>query len=210
MAERKALNIIKPMPIVGQVYGGVRAAVYGIKGDSEEARHSVTVDLADLNPLRVPRNLANGIATIMNEIETGAWIGKRPIGKQFVGMTVTPGLDATHWCIQLNGVIYQLVLNRNKQLKVHICSKTEKSNYYEEDCKTNTWYLIQKDLPPYDPEGLRDYAKSFENQEYRALLAVGETVNCQSFVTRVFATAANISVDKARSIILLFIPNLLF
>ncbi|CAF2958278.1 unnamed protein product [Rotaria sp. Silwood2] len=86
MTERKAFNIIKAVPGVGQAYGVVRGVVYAEKDDMHEAKHSVTVDLADLNPLRIPRNLAHGIASATNDLDEGAWIGKRPIGKQLIGL----------------------------------------------------------------------------------------------------------------------------
>ncbi|CAF4370070.1 unnamed protein product [Didymodactylos carnosus] len=210
MAERKAFNIIKAVPVVGHAYGAVRGVVYAAKGDMHEAKHSVILDLADLNPLRVPKNLAHGIASVTNDLDVGAWIGRRPVGKQPLGLNISPGIDGSHWCIQINGIIYQLGLDKDHDIKIRISSKSEKSSWYERDCKAFSWYLIQKDLPYSDPEGLRNYAKSFEDCEYRALIPMGGKMNCQSFVTRMFATAANISVEKARSIILLFIPNLLF
>ena len=210
MAERKAFNIIKVVPGVGQAYGAVRGVVYAAKGDMHEAKHSIALDLADLNPLRLPRNLAHGIASITNDLDIGAWIGRRPLFNQPLGLNITPGLDGAHWCIHLNGVIYQLGVDKDHNIKIRISSKTEKSSWYERDCKIYSWYLIQKELPYYDPEELKTYAKSFEDCKYQMLIAVGGKMNCQSFVTRMFATAANISVEQARSIILLAIPNLLF
>ncbi|CAF3312744.1 unnamed protein product [Rotaria sp. Silwood2] len=59
-------------------------------------------------------------------------------------------------------------------------------------------------------EELRNYAKSFEDREYQALIAVAGKMNCQSFTTKIFATAANITLEKTRSIILFLVPNLLF
>ncbi|CAF4054907.1 unnamed protein product, partial [Adineta steineri] len=75
MAERKAFNIIKAIPVVGQAYGAVRSVVYAAKGDVYEAKHSVAMDLADLNPLRIPKNLAHGIASVTNDLDSGVWIG---------------------------------------------------------------------------------------------------------------------------------------
>ncbi|CAF1651067.1 unnamed protein product [Rotaria magnacalcarata] len=210
MGERKAFNIIKTVPGVGLAYGVVRGVVYAAKGDAHEAKHSVTMDLADLNPLRIPRNLALGIASVTNDFDKGAWIGKRPIGRQFIGLNLSPGIDGLHWCIHINGVIYQLVLDKNHDVKVLISSTNERSEWYERDCKEYSWYLIKKELPDFDPDVLKNYAKSFETREYQALIATGDKINCQSFVTRIFATAANISIEKARSTILLVVPNILF
>lgn len=210
MAERKAFNIIKAVPGVGHVYGAVRGAVYASMGDTAEAKHSVSVDLADLNPLRIPRNLAHGIVNATNELNEGAWIGRRPIGHQFVGLNITPGADGSHWCIQINGIIYQLVAGKDHQIKILISSKDEKREWFERDCKTYSWYLIKKDMPYFDRDVLREYAKSFEGYQYQAFLALGEKVNCQSFTTQIFAKAAGLPIDKARGIILLVMPNLLF
>lgn len=210
MAERKAFDIIKSVPGVGHAYGIVRSAVYTATGDADEAKHSVTFDLADLNPLRIPRNLGHGIANAINDITKGAWIGKRPIGKQFLGLNISPGIDGYHWCIQINGIIYQLAANRDNEIKIRISSKDEKSQWYEQDCKIYSWYLLKTDLPDFDPEVLKNYAKSFEDYKFQLLVPTGETFNCQSFTTQMFATAANISIDKARSLILLAIPNFLF
>lgn len=210
MAERKAFNIIKAVPVVGQAYGFVRGAVYSAKGDKHEAKHSITMDLADLNPLRMPKNLTNGIISAANELDEGAWIGRRPIGHQLLSLNIGPGIDGTHWCIQINGVIYQLGLDKNHDIKIRISSKTEKTAWYEQDCKEYSWCRIQKELPYFDPEALRDYAKSFEDSEYRAFIALGDKINCQSFTTRMFAAAANISIEKAKNTIFLVIPNILF
>ena len=210
MAERKAFGIIKAVPVVGQIYGGVRGVVYAATGDAHEARHSVTLDLADLNPLRIPKNLAHGIANATNDLNKGVWIGKRPIANQPFGLNISPGVDGYHWCIQVNGVIYQLGVNKDQQIKIRVSSKSEKTEFYERDCKLYSWYLLQKDLPDFDPEVLRIYAKSFEERDYRLFVPTGGKMNCQSFTTQIFATAANISIEKARSLILLVIPNFLF
>ena len=89
MAERKAFNIIKVVPGVGQAYGAVRGVVYAAKGNTHEAKHSIALDLADLNPLRLPRNLAHGIASITNDLDVGAWIGRRPLFNQPLGLNIT-------------------------------------------------------------------------------------------------------------------------
>ncbi|UJR10991.1 hypothetical protein I4U23_015175 [Adineta vaga] len=210
MAERKAFNIIKAVPVVGHAYGAVRGVVYAAKGDKSEAKHSIEFDLADLNPLRIPKNLVHGIQNATHSLEEGAWIGRRALFNQPLALNISPGIDGFHWCIQINGIIYQLGVDKDHNIKIRISSKTEKNAFYERDCKEYTWFLIQKELPDFDAEQLRIYAKSFEDREYRLFIAVGGKMNCQSFVTRMFATAANISVEKARSKILLVIPNLLF
>ncbi|CAF0832481.1 unnamed protein product [Adineta ricciae] len=210
MAERKAFNIIKAVPVVGHAYGAVRGVVYAAKGDRSEAKHSIELDLADLNPLRIPKKLVHGIQNATHNLEEGAWIGRRALFKQPLALNITPGMDGFHWCIQINGVIYQLGVDKDRDIKIHISSRTEKTAYYERDCKEYSWYLIQNELPAFDADELRAYAKSFEDLEYRMFLALGNKMNCQSFVTRMFAIAAKISIEKARSTILLVIPNLLF
>lgn len=210
MAERKAFNIIKAVPGVGQAYGVVRGAVYAIKGDKAEAMHSVTLDVADLNPLRMPRNLVNGISSATIDLNQGIWIGKRPIGNQPFGLNIGPGVDGYHYCVQINGVIYQLGVDKDDDIKIRISSKGEKASYYESDCKTYSWFLMQKQVPFFDSDEFRIYAKSFEGREYQTVFALGGKMNCQSFATRMFATAANISLEKARSKVALTIPNILF
>ncbi|CAF0908947.1 unnamed protein product [Adineta steineri] len=210
MAERKAFNIIKAIPVVGQAYGAVRSVVYAAKGDVYEAKHSVAMDLADLNPLRIPKNLAHGIASVTNDLDSGVWIGRRPIGGQPLGLNISPGIDGTHWCIQINGVIYQLGVNKDHKIKIRISSTNEKRSWYENDCKEYSWYLLQKELPYFDPEELRIFAKSYEEREFRLLIATGGKMNCQAFTTRMFAVAANIPIEKARTIMLTVLPNLLF
>ena len=71
-------------------------------------------------------------------------------------------MDGSHWCIQINGTIYQLGLDKDRDIKIRISSKNEKNALYERDCKRYTWYLIKIDLSYFDPEELRNYAKSFE------------------------------------------------
>jgi hypothetical protein len=210
MAERKVFNIVKAVPVVGHAYGAVRGAVYAAKGDFSEAKHSIALDLADLNPLRIPKSLVHGIQSAANKLDDGVWIGRRPLFKQPLALNVSPGIDGSHWCIQINGIIYQLGLDKEHEVKVRISSTTEKSAFYESDCKEYSWYLIQKVLPDLDTDTLKVYAQSFEDREYRMFVAIGGKINCQAFVTRMFAAAANISLEKARSIILLVLPNLLF
>ncbi|KAF3048598.1 hypothetical protein E8E11_009109 [Didymella keratinophila] len=38
--EKKAYNVIRHFPVFGQLYSGIRAAVYASKGDEEEAKYS--------------------------------------------------------------------------------------------------------------------------------------------------------------------------
>ncbi len=57
---------------------------------------------------------------------------------------------------------------------------------------------------------LRDYAKSFEDYQYQAVLPSGHTVNCQAFVIYMFATAACLTTSKAETIVLSIIPNIIF
>jgi hypothetical protein len=77
MAERKIFGRFKNIPVVGYGYGLVRGIAYGLAGDENEAKHSFEMDLANLNPLQIPRNILNGIISLVSNLDKNIWIGKR-------------------------------------------------------------------------------------------------------------------------------------
>lgn len=97
-----------------------KGTIYFVNGDADEAYHSFIIDLTNLNPLRIPRNVIHGIASVTYHSTKGVWIGKRPIGRQLIALNITLGIDAYHWCIQINGIIYQLSEGDNCSARVRI------------------------------------------------------------------------------------------
>ncbi|CAF2588149.1 unnamed protein product [Rotaria sp. Silwood2] len=67
MTERKAFNIIQAVPVHDHEYDVERKIVCVAKSDNDEAKHSVTLNLTDLNSLRVPKTFAHGIGSITND-----------------------------------------------------------------------------------------------------------------------------------------------
>src|ERR1700722_10151553 len=101
MSERKLFDIVKHVPIVGLAYRAIRGAAYEIAGDKEEALHSVSFNVADLNPLRSVRNITNGVINAFTNVSEGIWLGKRGLRGLPIGISLTPGFDIYHWCIQI-------------------------------------------------------------------------------------------------------------
>jgi len=40
--------------------------------------------------------------------DEGIWIGKRTLGNNPIGLTYSPGFEFYHWCVMINGIIYQV------------------------------------------------------------------------------------------------------
>jgi len=209
MAERKVFNLCKRIPGLGLVYGGVRGVAYGLAGDEDEAKHSFEMDPADLNPLRMPRNVANALHDSAYDVDEGIWIGKRTLDDQPFGLTFSPGADIHHWCIQIDGVIYELGGSK-RQINIKIISEDDSPTTYKSHCKRFSWTMLQKKSSSVSKRTLEDYAKSFEDYQYQAVLPSGDKVNCQTFVFYMFAKAACITTSKAQAIVLAIIPNILF
>ncbi|UJR11753.1 hypothetical protein I4U23_015934 [Adineta vaga] len=210
MAERKVFNIVKRIPVLGNTYGLVRGAVYELAGDRDEAKNSMEMDFADLNPLRMPRNLMNGLIDLTSNVDKGIWIGKRTLGgNQPFGLTFSPGADVHHWCIQIDGIIYELGGSKS-QVSISIISKDNDPTTYVSYCKRFSWTMLTGRSSSVSESRLRDFAKSFEQYRYQAVLPIGDTVNCQTFVKYMYAKAAGISNAKAAGDILAIIPNLIF
>jgi len=209
MVERKFFNLWKRVPGVGFVYGGARGFAYALAGDVDEAKYSWEMDPADLNPLRMPRNIANALHDSAYDVDEGIWIGKRTLGDLPLGLTFSPGFDIHHWCIQIDGVIYELGGSK-RQIDIKIMSKNYMAATYKSYCKRFSWTMLQKKSSSVSKEELEAYAKSFENYQYRAVLPTGDKVNCQTFVACMFAKAACLTDFKARATVLRITPNILF
>src|SRR5207237_132344 len=77
--ERQFFGIIKYIPIVGQLYGYVRAISYKVQGNDVEAKRSISFDFSDFMPTRVLCNLARGVKNANYDYNEGIWIGTRPL-----------------------------------------------------------------------------------------------------------------------------------
>jgi hypothetical protein len=207
MAERKIFGLFKTIPIVGHGYGLIRGIAYRIAGDENEAKHSLEMDLANLNPLRIPRNIVNSTISLVIDLDENIWLGKRTLGDQPIGLSFALGSDIYHWCIQIDAVIYELLL-QDGSIYIDITSKYDHPYSYECLCKRFSWTLLRRQSSCVSGTTLRDYAKSFESYRYRAVLPSGSTVNCQTFVTMMLAKAIGKTCDQAAAIIFLIVPNL--
>ncbi|CAF2063132.1 unnamed protein product [Rotaria magnacalcarata] len=210
MVERRIFNVYKRIPLVGIAYGAARGVAYGLAGDFDEAKYSLEMDPADLNPLRMPRNIMNGLVDASHSLDKGIWIGKRTLGDQPFGLTFSPGADGYHWCIQIDGVIYELGGSK-RQVEIHIISKNENPEQYNSYCKRFSWTMLQGKSSSVSETTLYRYAKSFESSEYHVMMsASGDKVNCQTFASDMFAKGACITTRQARARILAVLPNILF
>jgi hypothetical protein len=134
MAERKAFNLYKRIPGVGFIYGAIRGIAYGLAGDADEMKYSWDMDPADLNPLRMPRNILNGLYDSAYDVHEGIWIGKRTLGDQPFGLTLSPVGDIHHWCIQIDGIIYELGGSKS-QININIISEDDSPTTHKSHCK---------------------------------------------------------------------------
>ncbi|CAF1355701.1 unnamed protein product [Adineta steineri] len=210
MAERKLFDIVKRVPIAGFGYGAIRGATFALAGDADEAKYSWEMDVADLNPLRMPRNMINGIINSQYDLAEGIWIGKRSLSDQPFSLTFVPGSDVYHWCIQIDGIIYELGGSKQR-VEISIISEHNNPTKYKSHCKRFSWTKLEPGRSSsVSDETLRDYAKAFEKYTYLAVLPSGNKINCQTFVSDMFAKAAGMTQIKARGAILALIPNILF
>jgi hypothetical protein len=207
MAERKFFNITKRIPGIGLAHGAVRGLVYALKDDEDEMKYSWEMDLADLNPLRMPRNVANGVVGAFCRDDRGIWIGKRSLADQPFSLTISPGADVHHWCIRIDGIIYELGGSKSN-VQIKIISKSDDPSLYESYCKRFSWTNLPQESCVSDA-ALRDYAKSFESERYHAIM-MPDRINCQTFVVDMLARAANLTNIAAQSLILTYIPNIIF
>jgi hypothetical protein len=209
MTERRVFDMFKKVPVVGHLYGLARGNVYEALGDHDEAAHSREVDLADLNPHHVYRHLTNELLSWNSSLDKNIWIGKRTLGNQPFGVTFVPGSDIYHWCIQIDGVIYELLF-QNGRIYIDITSKWEHSKKYESLCKRFSWTSIREQSSCATEISLRDYAKSFESYQYQAAFPSGNKINCQDFVGMMLAKAINKTPLEANFIILHFMSTMIF
>ena len=208
MVERKIFGITKRIPLVGIVHGGIRGAAYALAGNEEEMKHSWEMDLADLNPLRMPRNVANGVVGALSSDDEGIWIGRRSLSDQPFSLTFSPGADVYHWCVRIDGIIYELG-GRKSDVKISIISESNSPRLYESHCKRFSWTMIPVESHA-TASALESYAKSFESKTYNALIFVPDRINCQTFVVHMIAKAANLSSKQAQARVLTYIPNIFF
>ncbi|CAF1544736.1 unnamed protein product [Rotaria sp. Silwood1] len=209
MAERNFFDFAKHIPVAGYAYGVVRGVAYRLADDREEAKHSLEMDLADLNPLRMPRNLVNSLVNSTCNLDKGIWIGRRSLGNQPYSLTFSPGSDVYHWCIQIDGIIYELDKLKN-QIVINIISEENNPTTYQSYCRRFSWTMLTREPSSVSKSTLQDYAESFKQYNYQLILSSNNTVNCQFFVKYMFAKATNISTERAAGIIYTIIPNILF
>lgn len=207
MGERKIFDFYKRIPVVGFGYGAVRGVGYLIAGNTEEFKYSWEMDLADLNPLRMPRNIINGFRNAANTLNEGIWVGKRGLGDQLFSLTFSPCFDLYHWCIQIDGVIYEVDVLKNNLVKINIISKDNQPDSYKKYCSRFSWTKIPEKLRNSN-SSVQDFAKSFENKRYHLITQRG-AINCQTFVILMLAEAAKLTLLEAQACILVIIPNIL-
>jgi hypothetical protein len=131
MVERAIFDFYKRIPVVGFAYGAVRGAVYGLRGDEAEFKHSWEMDLADLNPLHMPRNIVNAFRNI-DSVDEGIWIGRRSLGDQPFALTYSPGADLFHWCMRINAIIYEVGGEKNRLIQITIVLKSVDPALYDQ------------------------------------------------------------------------------
>ena len=115
--ERKRFDIIKQIPVVGLVYRVGRAFKFKMKNDDEEVTHSLTVDLANLNPIKVASGITRAALNLPHNYNDGIWIGKRSLKKCKIGLTIKPITDLWHYAIMIRGIVYHVKVSNYMQKK---------------------------------------------------------------------------------------------
>ncbi|UJR06593.1 hypothetical protein I4U23_010877 [Adineta vaga] len=127
--ERKVFDICKRIPPIGIPYGLIRGVVYKCVGDKDEADYSLETDVADLYLAKVPRNLINGFRSMSN-MEKGIWIGRRSLDELLISCTLLSGVVVYHWCIQINGIIYELTAPIKPRIHIGVISQSNNPYLY--------------------------------------------------------------------------------
>ena len=187
--ERKRFNLIKQIPVVGLVYRAGRAFKFKMQNDDEEVTHSLTVDLANLNPIKVASGITRAALNMSHSYNHGIWIGKRSLKKCKIGLTIKPNADLWHYAIMIHGVVY------------HVRTGTEYINIEtSEDAnlkKSFDWNFVTDDIIKTNEE-LSECIENFTCIKYSLRPSTINEGNCQTFVNYMlsFATGWNNETSK--------------
>merc|ERR1712224_83241 len=134
-----------------------------------------------------------------------AWIGKRGLSGSPFGSSFSPGMDAYHWAIVIDGWIYE-IQNENGKWKVKMDDWINSSRGRDFD-----WYRINAGCVVKSRDELRNYAYRLEGTKYgHALGTTRSKGNCQEFCALMLAFAMDVSMGKAQSMIVGHVGTALF
>lgn len=204
--ERKVYGVIKGIPLLGSAYSYTRGLVYTAKGNTTEAKYSFgeATNLDNLNPLKTPYNTVKGIRNTLSDYDKGIWIGKRGLGGGIAPkLSISPGIDISHWAILINGRVYQLGLESKSKL---FCASTDsESEIYSFD-----WTLTNKSSSKTSKELIEKGNRLCSSNSYGLLGPFQKGINCQTFVAEMLAFAVGISREDAELYIIGLIGTAFF
>ena len=178
--ERKVFNIIKRIPVVGLVYRAGRAIVYKIKNDDEEVTYSLTVDIANLNPIRIVNEIFRATQNTAHNYDEGVWIGKRSLGKHKIGLTIKPHTDLWHYAIMIRGIVYH-VHGATEFVKIQESEDKNLKKGFEWTFIADSNHILKSN------DEIKNEIKVFEFHRYDYLPTWEDEANCQTFVSHLLS-----------------------
>ena len=172
--ERKAFDLIKTIPVVGLVYRAGRAMTFKMKKDQEEVIHSLTIDVANLNPIRVASELTRAVFNTAHEYDKGVWIGKCSILKCKIGLTIKPNTDLWHYAIMIKGLIFH-VPGVNEFIRIEESDDLNLKKSFE-------WRFFTNKIIKTEDE-IKRTTRNFESFKYKIIPKWQDEANSQTFVT---------------------------
>ena len=188
--ERKAFDIIKKVPIIGLAYRIGRAIVYKIKDEQEEITYSLTLDVANLNPIRIVTGIPRAIMNATHNYDDGVWIGKRSLKKCTIGITLSPNVDLWHYAIMIRGIVYHV----QGSIELVFIDVDNDSNLK----KSFEWTFITHDIIKTDSE-IKKYIENFDYFDYSIVPNKVDDLNCQTFTKNLLSFVTDWDDDYIKS-----------
>jgi hypothetical protein len=160
-------------------------------GKKEDAG-SLHFDLTNLiNPIKWVSEPFRHIMGAIKDYDKNIWIGRRSLGAWGFGFSLIPGVEAYHYAIMIDGLVYQLDVNKKRfWLKTDISSDKLVINSFQ-------WYPITG-RNHRSQNQLKEFAMNYEKKfVYRVVPTDEIEANCQTFVKDMLKYAANMGNGKA-------------
>ena len=189
-SEKKTLNILGSIPLVGGVFKLASKGVLHIVGEKELAA-GIHLDVADLfNPIRMFTEPVRQIVNSTKDYKKNIWIGKRSLGKFGVGLSFSTGTDLFHYAIMIDGFVYHVQGNKSN-FKIEVSDNQDLINSFQ-------WYSPGINYSKKTTEGLKKLCADLEKTLNYGLIPLAKNkANCQTFVLSIYEYAAGISESVA-------------
>ncbi len=157
----------------------------------KEAASSIHFDLTNIiNPIKWVSEPYRHIVGAFKDYNKNIWMGRRSLNEYGLGFSLIPGVEAYHYAIMIDGVVYQIDVTKKTSLRVDISSEKSMINSFQ-------WYPVSGKNFRTKKE-LSDFAAHFEKSFIYKVIPTGDIdANCQTFVKDLFKYAAQIGNGKA-------------